>query len=578
MHGILELNAELSTVVEIIHDFFELDVAIFDIDNKLITSTKNYINIKGKNVHSASIQEVIQKGTVVVTKPGTMRSCDGCRFKNNCPSTIEILSCINVNASTVGVISLASFSKETHKSICTSIDTYIKLINKFSNLISMLVSNSASEYLIQKTSFINTLANTSNNGVILIDKKGDILNINQKALNFFSSCNFYIHSAFQILPAKMMTQCLSGTAINDYIGKIQDEKVKINCTPVINNNNVLGAIIKISNKNVKDIEDAVQINTSEAVDNIIGNTPEINLLKDIIRKICDSPSTVLITGETGTGKGLIANTIHMQSSRRNKPFVYINCAAIPSALFESELFGYESGAFTGAKKSGKLGKFELAKDGTIFLDEIGELSIEMQTKLLGVLQDFTFERVGGITPISMNARVIAATDINIKELIDKKKFRKELFYRLNVIPIKSTPLRERKEDIPLLVSNFISLYNVRLKKKISRVDLQTEEILKNHYWEGNIRELMNTIEYTMNICETDIITKDFLPKNILNSSDICNKAENILKDNELKIINELLNKYGNDVKGKTKVAEELGITLRTLYRKINGFKKENQNL
>lgn len=572
MIGILELNSELSTVVNIIHDFFELDVAIFDMDNKLITSTDNYIAKKGKNVHSASIQEVINKGTVVVNNPGTMSSCKGCRFNNNCPSTMEILSCINIDSSTVGVISLASFSKKTHKSICSSLDTYTQLIKQFSNLISMLVSNSTSDYLIQKTSFINALANTSNNGVILIDKDGEILNINQKALNFFSSCNFYIHSAFQILPPKMVTQCLNGTSINDYIGKINEEKIKLNCTPVINNTQILGAIIKISNKNINDTNEATQINASEAVDNIIGNSPAVNSLKNIIKKICDSPSTVLISGETGTGKGLIANTIHLQSCRRSKPFVYINCAAIPSALFESELFGYESGAFTGANKSGKPGKFELANDGTIFLDEIGDLSIEMQTKLLGVLQDFTFERVGGITPIPMNARIIAATDINIKELIDKKKFRKELFYRLNVIPINSTPLRDRKEDIPILISNFIQLYNGRLKKKIIKVDAQTEEILKQYYWEGNIRELMNTMEYTMNICETDIITKDLLPKNILNYNDLNNKNDNILKDNELKIINDLIDKYGNDVEGKRKVAEELGITLRTLYRKINTSK------
>lgn len=570
MFGLLESSNELTTTIDIINIISNLDVAVFDIENRLIASTQNYIKKKGKNVHATSVQEVIRKGTVVVNHPGTMESCNGCRFKDNCPSSIELLSCININSSAVGVISLTSFNKETHKAVCKSMDKYIELIKNFSHLLSIVISKSTSEAIIQKTGFVNTLINCSKNSVMLIDSNGNILNINENALDFFSSCNFYVQSAYQVLPTKIIVQCLNGIEIHDYHSRIQGLKVSINCNPVINNGKIIGSVIEIIHieEKARKEEKKEQL---EAVDSIIGETKEIKAIKDTIKKVCDSPSTVLITGETGTGKGLIAKTIHMQSLRKNKPFVYVNCAAIPNSLFESELFGYDSGAFTGAKKEGKIGKFELASGGTIFLDEIGDLSIEMQTKLLGVLQEYTFERVGGINPISIDARVIAATDSNIDEMIGEGKFRKELFYRLNVIPIESIPLRYRKDDIPLLVENFITFYNSRLNKHIGGVSEDAMMIIKEYHWEGNIRELMNVIEYSMNICDENVITKESLPRNIIAHYNTRGegKAKSLLKESEGKLILELLEKYGYDVKGKTKAAEELGITLRSLYRKIN---------
>lgn len=570
MFGLLESSEELITAIDIINIISNLDVAIFDIENRLIASTQNYIKKKGENVHATSVQEVIRKGTVIVNHPGIMESCNGCRFKNNCPSSIELLSCINISSSAVGVISLTSFNKETHKVVCKSMDKYIKLIKNFSDLLSMIISKSTSEAIIQKTGFVNTLINCSKNSVVLIDINGNILNINENALDFFSSCNFYVQSAYQVFPTKIIIQCLNGIEIQDYHTKMQGLKVSINCNPVINNGKVIGSVIEIVH-----IEDKVQKEEKkeqlEAVDDIIGENKEIKYIKDTIKKICDSPSAVLITGETGTGKGLIAKTIHMQSIRKNKPFVYVNCAAIPSSLFESELFGYDSGAFTGAKKEGKIGKFELASGGTIFLDEIGDLSIEMQTKLLGVLQEYTFERVGGINPIPIDARVIAATDSHIDDLIREGKFRKELFYRLNVIPIESIPLRHRKDDIPLLVDNFITFYNSRLNKCIREVSKDAINIIKEYHWEGNIRELMNAVEYSMNLCDGNIINIESLPRHIVDhyKSRGDSNGKSLLKENEGKLIVELLEKHGYDVRGKKLVSEELGISLRSLYRKIN---------
>jgi two-component system, NtrC family, response regulator AtoC len=226
---------------------------------------------------------------------------------------------------------------------------------------------------------------------------------------------------------------------------------------------------------------------------IIGNSPEMQEIFKIIDKVADTPSTVLVTGESGTGKELIATALHDGSSRRDKPLIKINCAAIPRELMESELFGYERGAFTGAVTS-KPGRFELADEGTLFLDEIGEVPLEMQVKLLRVLQESEFERVGGIKTTKVNVRLIAATNRNLEKEIETGRFRKDLFYRLNVVPVHLSPLRERIGDIAPLANHFVQKYNKRLGKKIEGIREEAMHILRAYPWPGNIRELENLME------------------------------------------------------------------------------------
>ncbi|HEX8951440.1 MAG TPA: sigma-54 dependent transcriptional regulator, partial [Polyangia bacterium] len=230
----------------------------------------------------------------------------------------------------------------------------------------------------------------------------------------------------------------------------------------------------------------------------------------VIEKVADTPSTVLITGESGTGKELIARALHAHSSRREQPFIKINCAAIPKTLMESELFGYEKGAFTGAVSS-KPGRFELADDGTLFLDEIGEIPVEMQVKLLRVLQESEFERVGGIKTIKVDVRLVTATNRDLQKEVAAGTFREDLFYRLNVVPVHLPPLRERRSDIPLLVEHFIARFNERLKKQITGVDDEALARLTAHPWPGNIRELENVLERTILFCEGPTIHAADLP-------------------------------------------------------------------
>ena len=243
---------------------------------------------------------------------------------------------------------------------------------------------------------------------------------------------------------------------------------------------------------------------------LVGESPAIRQVYAVIEKVADTPSTVLITGESGTGKELIARALHEYSSRREGPFIKINCAAIPKTLMESELFGYEKGAFTGAVGA-KPGRFELAHGGTLFLDEIGEIPVEMQVKLLRVLQESEFERVGGIKTIKVDVRLVAATNRDLHSEVASGAFREDLYYRLNVVPIHLPPLRERREDIPLLVNHFIAKFNERLKKQISGIEPDAVERLVSYHWPGNIRELENVIERTMLFCAGPTIRAVDLP-------------------------------------------------------------------
>ncbi|HVJ16774.1 MAG TPA: sigma-54 dependent transcriptional regulator [Polyangiaceae bacterium] len=250
---------------------------------------------------------------------------------------------------------------------------------------------------------------------------------------------------------------------------------------------------------------------------IIGQSSSILDLYAILDRVADTPTTVLITGESGTGKELVARALHENSSRKDKPFIKVNCAAIPRDLMESELFGYERGAFTGAVSS-KPGRFELASGGTLFLDEIGSIPVEMQVKLLRALQESEFERVGGVKTIRVDVRLVAATNSDLKKEIAAGTFREDLYYRLNVVPIRLASLRERAEDIPLLVEHFVAKFNARLKKTVTGTDEEAEALLRGYPWPGNIRELENVIERAVLFCDKSELTAADLPAEVRGTS------------------------------------------------------------
>ena len=318
----------------------------------------------------------------------------------------------------------------------------------------------------------------------------------------------------------------------------------------------------------KIIQDLQQkIKTGNSPDQMIGKSAELNRVRALVEKAAPSKANVLITGESGVGKELVAKSIHNQSPRKDKPFVIVHCAALSESLLESELFGYEKGAFTGAEEQHK-GRFEVADGGTIFLDEVGEINQSTQVKLLRVIQEKSFERVGGTKSINVDVRIVAATNRNLEEEVKNGKFREDLFYRLNVVRIQMPSLRERKDDIPLLLHAFLREFNIENEKNITGFDNRAKSAILKYSWPGNIRELRNCVESAVVMCTGDEIKIEDLPASVREKGE--EKVISIpigmsLDEAEMVIIQENLAACNGN---KTKCADILGIGRKTLHRKL----------
>lgn len=306
--------------------------------------------------------------------------------------------------------------------------------------------------------------------------------------------------------------------------------------------------------------------------NIIGKSAAMQKMFSTLSMVAPTDATVLITGESGTGKELIANALHQNSQRRERPFIKLNCAALHENLLESELFGHEAGAFTGASGRRK-GRFELANQGTLFLDEIGDMSLQTQAKILRVIQEGEFERLGGSETIRVDVRLLAATHQNLEEMIEKETFRQDLYFRLSVVPVALPPLSERATDIPELVNYFLSRFAEKNRKDIKGFHPEALNLLMQYEWPGNIRELENTIERAVILCLGEQITPQDLPPHLL-SDEVREVQENIslegftLRDMEREVIRSTLEKTGNN---KSQTAKQLGVARQTLLNKIKEY-------
>ena len=336
--------------------------------------------------------------------------------------------------------------------------------------------------------------------------------------------------------------------------------------------NVVKKALAESQKN-KELLSAYFDEGSHFLPEIIGKTPVIEQVFQTVRKIAPTDSTVLITGETGVGKELIARAIHLASHRHDQSFVKINCVAIPETLLESELFGYEKGAFTGAVIN-KPGRFEIAHQGTIFLDEIGEMSLHLQAKLLSVLQDKAFERVGGVKTIKVDVRIIAATNKDLQSAMKAGTFRSDLFYRLHVVPIHIPPLRERKDDLITLTDYFLKKFTAKYRKQITSITPEVIASFIQYDWPGNIRELENVLERIILMSENDTLSLDQVPSEIRvtepmnKTSTLKEKVDSLSHTTEKQLIIDALNKTNQN---RTKAAELLSISRRTLQKKIKEY-------
>jgi two-component system response regulator AtoC len=338
----------------------------------------------------------------------------------------------------------------------------------------------------------------------------------------------------------------------------------------------INTALKVNYLVIKDYQNKEESDKRYSFQNIIGKSQKMQQIYQMIEKIADKNVTVLITGESGVGKEIVARAIHQTSLRKDKPFIKVNCAALPQQLLESELFGHEKGSFTGAVKQ-KKGMFELADQGTILLDEIGDMSLVTQAKILRVLQEHKFQRVGGEKTIEVNVRIIASTNVNLQEAISSNKFREDLYYRLNVVRLNIPSLKNRREDIPLLTNNFIKEYNDKHDKKIKGVTPEAMRLLMTYDWPGNVRELRNICEQAVVLTDDNIITNDDLPAEIRESAftvdDSDNQSlkditKNLTSEIEKNIIEETLAENDGN---RNDTASQLGITVRTLYNKIKEY-------
>lgn len=558
------IKNQMSNLLSLLSTSTSLDYAVFDSQATLVASTEPYLLRKGKTVHTTSIEEVLEQGNVIVNKPGHMASCIGCRFANNCPSTIELLSCIKIDNISVGVISLTSFTTKGHNLISRDIKKYVDIIEQISNVIANLLQTPTSPASNDFSHIaLDSVLDEVDSNCMIIDNAGNIVYLEESVHKMFAYCNFYTQSIYQLLPGNISAWIISTSFPSEQFFSTNYFTGTISKKPLYRDSDLIGFLLKF-----EEIRVSSDNSKSSSLDSIISEDENIKEIKKLIMKIASSPSTVLITGSTGTGKEMVAKAIHDLSNRKDYPMVSINCANIPENLFESELFGYEDGTFTGAKKGGKTGIFEKANGGTIFLDEIGELPQGLQAKLLRVLQESTIQRIGSIKSIPVDVRIIAATNKNLETMIKEGSFREDLYYRINIIPIHIPSLQERFQDLEPLTHHFVEKYNKKLNKHIRTVSSEAFTILKSYSWPGNIRELENSVEYAMNIAEGDTIKDYHLPKRIHTDTIETKNMKNLTTKTEVELILDALDKNGWDTKGKEKSAEQLGISVRTLYRKL----------
>lgn len=443
---------------------------------------------------------------------------------------------------------------------------------------------------------LEDILNYAYEGYVLVDPEGRIVKMNYEKLMGIKEEDAIGKPVQEVIEnTRMHIVVKTGKKEIRDVQRIQGHDMITNRIPIIKENKVIGAVGTVLFKDISEVKELAhqlldlqsKINkykgeieriegTKYSFDSIITRNPKMEYLKKIGKRAAETNSTVLITGESGTGKELFAHAIHRASYRRAEPFIAINCAAIPRDLLESELFGYDRGAFTGARREGKPGKFEQALGGTIFLDEIGDMPLEMQAKILRVLESKEFERIGSNKKIAFDARVIAATNENLEEAVTKGKFREDLYYRLNVVSIDIPPLRERKEDIEPLANHILKYLLQEMKLGEKEITKETMKILKKYNWPGNVRELRNVLERAVNLSTGKLILPEHLPERLLNGSiHIAGSVEDIpllrdvVAEAEIEAIRKaLILSNGN----KSLAAERLGIHRTALYKKIDKYK------
>ncbi|RJS61382.1 sigma 54-interacting transcriptional regulator [Bacillus sp. PK3_68] len=502
----------------------------------------------------------------------------------------EICCPIIYKEKAIGVIGLLAFDQEQHSRLIKNKKQMLNFLWRMAELITGKVAEmeTTNQLLLTKNK-LNTILESIQDGILAIDRQGVITHCNYTVEMLLDMHKEQIigKPLEHILPeSPMLSVFKTGKGYSEKEEIYQTPKQHfhfiVTATPIFNQNQVYGVVASI--RKMSDVRKLAYSLTSGELDlsfaEVKGKSNIIKSLKQQAMKVSNSHSNILITGESGTGKGVFAMAIHNASNRASGPFISVNCGSIPETLLESELFGYAKGAFTGANKEGKIGKFEMADGGTIFLDEIGDMPLHLQVKLLHVLQHKKVERVGGSSPIPIDIKVIAATNQSLEKMVQEGEFRADLYFRLNVIPLYLPPLRERQVDIPILMNHFLSKHTASLNKEIHEFEPKVIELFQNYHWPGNVRELENAVEYAVNMEQTNRITVQSLPVRMLEQRDYTSEHPSLkamLSLHEKNILQNMLNKHGYSVKAKKQIAARLNISLATLYRKLEEHNLPNDH-
>lgn len=582
---LMQIQPTIQRFARMLASVLQLEVEIVDKNLCRVAGTGAYGKFLGRQLsgNSRLLRHVLETKTEkVVTQSRFDPLCEGCDSKENCREKAFLGTPVILQDRCVGVISLIAVTHEQQEHISDNLREFSDYVRHISTIfVSKLLEDQGPGDNISK--IFATMIDNMDQGVLVVDDENRVQFVNQTALKTLGVVqNNIIGKPIRFRPLTFESNFTHGHM--QHIVSWDDKSELI----IGQLHNIQGRQLFLMAFHQSHTSFSVANAPDEShIEQLVGECRVMRQLKRLISRIAPSPSSVMVVGESGTGKEVVARAIHKLSGRRNKPFIAINCAAIPEQLLESELFGYVKGAFTGASANGKTGLIQAANTGTLFLDEIGDMPLMLQAKLLRAIEAREILPIGASSPIQVDIRIISATNQNLAQFIAEGKFREDLFYRLNVIPITLPPLRERQEDIELLVHYFLHLHTRRLGSVYPGIAPDVVEILRKHRWPGNLRELSNLMEYLVNVVPSgEVIDSTLLPPNLLNNgtteqSDVTEVSEahlslddaggTALEEMEKQMIREALSRHNS----KKQVADELGIGIATLYRKIKKYELLN---
>ncbi|HGC3236093.1 TPA: sigma 54-interacting transcriptional regulator [Escherichia coli] len=582
---LMQIQPTIQRFARMLASVLQLEVEIVDENLCRVAGTGAYGKFLGRQLsgNSRLLRHVLETKTEkVVTQSRFDPLCEGCDSKENCREKAFLGTPVILQDRCVGVISLIAVTHEQQEHISDNLREFSDYVRHISTIfVSKLLEDQGTGDNISK--IFATMIDNMDQGVLVVDDESRVQFVNQTALKTLGVVqNNIIGKPIRFRPLTFESNFTHGHM--QHIVSWDDKSELI----IGQLHNIQGRQLFLMAFHQSHTSFSVANAPDEPhIEQLVGECRVMRQLKRLISRIAPSPSSVMVVGESGTGKEVVARAIHKLSGRRNKPFIAINCAAIPEQLLESELFGYVKGAFTGASANGKTGLIQAANTGTLFLDEIGDMPLMLQAKLLRAIEAREILPIGASSPIQVDIRIISATNQNLAQFIAEGKFREDLFYRLNVIPITLPPLRERQEDIELLVHYFLHLHTRRLGSVYPGIAPDVVEILRKHRWPGNLRELSNLMEYLVNVVPSgEVIDSTLLPPNLLNNgtteqSDVTEVSEahlalddaggTALEEMEKQMIREALSRHNS----KKQVADELGIGIATLYRKIKKYELLN---